>query len=490
MCFAQHPAAVEQNLIKAGGNRPELEKVIAYCKQTKDPEKLQAIYFLISHMDIHTTIDYYWQNTEGKKIEYNELDYPDFEQAAQAFETLKTQNSGLKPHAFTSKDLEVIKADFLIDNIEKAFISWKNTPLENVSFQDFCEYILPYRISVEPLQKWRTLYASKFDWLHDKIKANGLEAILPYVKDHANTWFTNTWGRGGRNEPLPLLGSQQLIMRKQGTCADMTNLGVFGLRSVGIPATVNSIPFWATATGAHSTNTFFDSNAKPIAFDFGVKIFNQKLLREPAKVLRTTYSKQATALINFEDPEQIPPGHLQAANYIDVTQSYWQTTTVSSALYPNVTKPKIVYVATFNGLKWQPFWWGLTNNNQSQWEQICVGTVIIPHYYINKKMVPAAPPIVVNEKENRVLKPDFSQLITVSITSFASYLLIKPNVTYKLFYWDDQWKLVQAIKTDTTTETLIYNKVPKNALLLLVASNSKGLERPFIIDANGQRQWF
>ncbi len=486
---AQHPAAVEENLKKAGNNRIELEKAIAYCHKTNDPLKLKAIYFLISNMDIHYSADYYWENIEGKKIPFNELDYPNFDVVAKVFDSIKKQNPGLKPKTITYQDLETIKGDYLIQNIENAFASWQNATNKNVSFESFCEYILPYRITIEPIQEWRKAYYSKFNWITDKIKEVGFTPALPYAKDEAMSWFKNTWGSGGRDEPLPRLGSMQLLMRKQGPCEDMADLGVFTMRSIGIPATINTIPYWATATSGHFTNTFFDGN-QPIPFDYGESKAVAPLKREPAKVLRTTYSKQANALASKISINSIPENFLRLKNYIDVTPEYVATAHVKCSLTQTTIPQKIAYSATFNGLKWKTFWWGDIVNRQVEFKDMCKKTVILPQYYIDGKLIPAGYPIIIGENENRILTPNFKQLQNVTISSFASYLLIKPEVIYKLFYWDNQWKLIGTQKATPTTESFVFEKVPKNALLLLLATDSKGLERPFVLDDKGERTWY
>ena len=224
--YAQYPDAVEQNLKKSGKNRTELEKAIVYCQKSKDPLKLKAIYFLIANMDKHYSSDYYWENKDKQKIAFSELDYPDFDQAAKAFENIKLQNPGIEPKSIIYQDLETIKGSFLIENIDKAFEAWKNAPYKNISFETFCEYILPYRISSEPLQNWRESYAAKFNWIPEKIKTIGFKNTLDYVKDEANIWFSNIWWSGGRKEPLPRLGSMQILLRKQGLCDDLADLGV------------------------------------------------------------------------------------------------------------------------------------------------------------------------------------------------------------------------------------------------------------------------
>lgn len=212
--------------------------------------------FLIANMDIHSSSDYYWEDSANNKIAYNELDYTDFEQSKIAFESIKKQNPGLKAKPVFYKDIETIKGDYLIQNLENAFKAWRSSAIKTTSFDDFCEYILPYRVSVEPIQDWRPAYTDKFKWVNEQISAKGLQAALPYVKDNYDSWFVNNW-KEKRTEPLPRLGSLQLLFRKQGPCSDIASMSVFTMRSQGIPAAVNIIPFWATATEAHYTNTFF-----------------------------------------------------------------------------------------------------------------------------------------------------------------------------------------------------------------------------------------
>ena len=53
---------------------------------------------------------------------------------------------------YTIPDVEIIRSDFLIANIEKAFSQWKEGEwATHVSFQDFCEYLLPYKaVELQP----------------------------------------------------------------------------------------------------------------------------------------------------------------------------------------------------------------------------------------------------------------------------------------------------------------------------------------------------
>ena|ERR1700748_2882881 len=83
--YTKYPIEVETVLKKAGKNRVELEKAIAWCKKSGDPLKIKAIYFLIANMDIHYSADYYWADKDGHKVAFNEFNYPSYEASISAF---------------------------------------------------------------------------------------------------------------------------------------------------------------------------------------------------------------------------------------------------------------------------------------------------------------------------------------------------------------------------------------------------------------------
>ncbi len=60
-------------------------------------------------------------------------------------------------------DIQVIKADYLIKNIDSAFATWKTSPWSaHLNFDHFCEFILPYKVQDPFLpDDWRE-YCRKF----------------------------------------------------------------------------------------------------------------------------------------------------------------------------------------------------------------------------------------------------------------------------------------------------------------------------------------
>jgi hypothetical protein len=490
--LSPYPNAVYDVLAKAGNNKTELEKVIQHYKDLGNTRKLKAAFFLIGNMDAHYTNDYYWQDGDGKRIAYDELTYHDFPTAVQAFHLIKVKTPDLHPHPILTNDAQTMTADYLIRDIDEAFDQWEHSPYKSIAFNDFCEYILPYRISVEPLQDWRSAYHDRFGWSGQKIDSEGLTPAISYLATTNKTWFRNTFGQETRNEPLPRLGAMQLLFRKRGPCEDIADLEVFMLRSQGIPVTVNIVPFWATSTGGHFFNTAFDPKMHPVSFDASRTLdpLTAPLSREPAKVLMLTFSKQPATLAYSEDPKNIPEGFLLMQNYIDVTSRYWETTDVHCTLFPAFAHARLVYAAVFNGLKWRAAWWGRPQNGTVTFDNMCKGAVFLPMLYANGHLDPAGYPIAVGYHHTKTMTPDTLHRETISISQDGKHLLLHIGQRYQLLYWDNRW-IKLGLTTATRGETrLSFDNVPRNALLFLLPEYSEGKERPFIVTEDGATVWF
>ena len=148
-CTTDEDRRIEDTLVFAGDNRVELERVLNYYKDRGDTLKWKAARFLIANMK--------------DKFAYN---VPELDNIRQAMIDVKTKNAIEKrwknfPYRSLPKvyDAQVITADYLMENIELAFEAWRRYEWgKYYSFDDFCEYLLPYRIGDEPLEKWRGEY--------------------------------------------------------------------------------------------------------------------------------------------------------------------------------------------------------------------------------------------------------------------------------------------------------------------------------------------
>ena len=487
----QYPVAVQAVLAKAGANKIELTKALDFFYQKGDSLKIKAIEFLVANMDIHYSASYYWQDSSGRKVPYNELAYPTYADAIDALQSLKQQNSQLTPVAFTYRDIDSIKADFLIDNVERAFEVRLRSWAEKITFDQFCEYILPYRASIEPLQNWRGTYQQKFGWINDSANGKTMEATLQYFANDQKKWFINTYDIENRKEPLPRLGSLQLLQRKKGPCEDIADLMVFALRSQGILVTNDMVSYWATSTGSHFFNSTLNDSLQPIRFDVSSSTVRfTTFAREPAKVIRTTFSKQPNTPAFFDIEKNIPNCFLRAKNIIDVTKEYWPVRDLTVPVFSNTTQPKLAYAAVFNGLAWRPTWWAKVLDGQALFTNMCQGAVFLPMYCINGIMVAAGYPMASGYNNTLILKPDTINHRSIHIKQQDKYLIFRPGKNYKLYYWNKSWVLLGAQKAQEKAVELVFDKAPRNALYLLLPEYSQGKERPFMITDTGERIWW
>lgn len=487
-----YPEEVAVNLNQAGVNKKELEKAINYFKKSANPLKLKAAYFLIANMDIHLSFNSFWVDSLGNQLksQFNELDYPDYEMAIKGLADYKKKWPGCYNKKVIEKDLQTITGDFLIENINLAFEAWEKTHYK-ISFDDFCEYILPYRIGTEPLQRWRSVYQKQYSWLTDSLKQIGLEPTLSYlaVETKEISW-SNTFGRES-NQLLPRLGALQLLLRKKGECPDMIAFTNFKLRSQGIPASFNMISHWATTANRHFVGDVFKENMEPIKFDAtAVNPINGKLFREPAKVLRETFSKQKDALSNFEEIVNIPPNFLRNKNYIDVTREYWEVGDIKCDLNATDRDAKTAYICVYNDGTWHPTWWGKIVDNQVVFKYMCKGAVFLPAYYKNGILQPAGSPIAFGYNNQLVLTPEENKVHKIVIKEEDKYLFFRAGKAYELFYWNNEWISIGTKNATQNMHEMVFDNVPENSLLLLQPEYSEGKERPFMIMNDGKRYWW
>ena len=141
---------LENALRQAGENRSQLEQVLDHYRN--DSLKYKAACFLIANMPGHYSyggevLDAYYFSVDS----LFRIGAP-CEQTNRQIDEL-AQNLQISRYAKIIEDVKTITAEYLIDNIDRAFDDWQNKEInEHVDFEHFCEYLLPYRISNEPLE--------------------------------------------------------------------------------------------------------------------------------------------------------------------------------------------------------------------------------------------------------------------------------------------------------------------------------------------------
>lgn len=117
------------NIINATNNARELELALKHYQN--DSLKLKALYFLLRNMDDQ----FYYEGSSIKKI-------------------------------------------------DMAFQAWNFPWAKDLNFEEFCNYILPYKLKNESLVDWRSIMMDKYKWILNamKNKADPKEAAFYGVK--------------------------------------------------------------------------------------------------------------------------------------------------------------------------------------------------------------------------------------------------------------------------------------------------------------------
>ncbi len=141
-------------------------------------------------------------------------------------------------------DLGGLPAEVLIENVELAIDARHEAPWKDeIDEYIFHTYILPHRVTQEPVQRWR-------EKLHELVTPRVADMDLTQaaleVNRFAREWIT--YKPSSRRDQGPLTTMERGI----GRCEEEMIFTICALRSAGIPARYCATPCWCTSDGNHA----------------------------------------------------------------------------------------------------------------------------------------------------------------------------------------------------------------------------------------------
>lgn len=339
--YDAHSSNIEQILKQAKNNRVEIEKALDYFISDGDSLKIEAVFFLVENM-----VNKYSVVPENPEDPFREIILtnnrveteawePSKSQIGLAFDSIYQHNNNTLPNTKIIKDIEVITADFIISNVEKAFDVWsKAQSFTKCSFEDFCEYVLPYRIGNEPLGNWRNEAYDKFTFLIDSLQ-DPIEIAKAVVK-HSGIYYN-----AGMSKYPYSITFKELDNLHWGSCDHLSHYLTLSLRAIGIPASIDIVPAWANRSAGHVWNVVMDKNGEFKDFGFNAEGSNGILYKIP-KIYRTTFSINKSRLF-YLNP-----------TWKDVTCEYSLPTSDIILPKPNKHRGNLFYLCIFNNREWIP----------------------------------------------------------------------------------------------------------------------------------------
>lgn len=349
---------VRISLKLAGENRAELERVLRHFEEEGDAEKLAAAEYLIKYMAWHKSyapeISAYYDAIDSAIVKIEGRD---------SFKLM--MNSLYDRYSAvirTDYDIRLIKADYLIADIDTAFAVWRRGKwAQHLDFEEFCEYILPYKcIANQPMDDWRIRLSDVArgdidrnereckDYENDsKVAALSVNAVMPgnYLK------YTK------QLEQYPLFRPETILGLPFGTCIESCVAAIQIQRSKGIPVALDFTPQWPNRKYGHYWLSVLGLNHKSVPFapfDIESGVLDNRIL---SKVFRMTYRPEPELSRRLRKGWRIPSS-LEYLFCRDVTSEYTITDDVEVELFRNVKVSKNIYLATFNNQRWIPVDWG------------------------------------------------------------------------------------------------------------------------------------
>jgi len=367
-----HQSKLENALQLAGTNRFELERVLAYYSQ--DPSeslKLKAAIFLIENMPGHISytgpvIDSYYEQTD--RILNSNLSP---QEKSEQFDLIDAMHPDLRNYVV--EDVKIIKADFLIKNIDQAHEDWRGKRmLRHVSFDQFCEFMLPYKIDeLQALDCWRDSLRGKYSTRYREAPASNLHASSVWyaahlINEQINDTFSQYHHQGKSHH---FLKASQIDKIAFGECKDFCNLATAILRSEGLPVSKESFPHRGNRPYGHSWFSVLDNNGTLLPFYWGIGSIPGGAFfpddRIP-KVYRNSWSKNPKADRYLKSCRNVPI-HVDVFKK-DVTAEYTSVSHITIPVLHGYKKAQWAYIAVFDNQDWMVVDFGEIKKGKARFE--------------------------------------------------------------------------------------------------------------------------
>lgn len=418
---SQYPPEIEKALEFAGENKQDLVQVLEhYNKNPKDSLKYRAALFLIKNSPYHSfqesvkEFNFAFDKIETHQESNNTLRNKFF---LKILDSISSNNKGIIKNRIY--DVQYIKADFLIENIELAFRSWSRVPIKKrASFSDFCNYILPYRASNEPIEYGvRKRLASQYNWAYKLLK-NG--ATLRKVVDSitAKVRLSNIQ-RIKNYYPLPFSISQ-VEKSKIGICDDIVNYYVNVFRALGLISTKDMIGHWGNH---HSTGHSW------IYVKYGTEEYSTDIRGNVDNKLKY-------------DSESVPKVYRIGYCYIkenslfpiatDVTDEYVDTINVEIENIFGIPNSSPVLSVFDKAREWSSITLGKAKKDKFLFDNIGLNVLYMAGNLDNGNVIPSNYPFFVNQSgEKHFFIPEKNQILD-SVHIVRKYGFSTPINRYKI----------------------------------------------------------
>lgn len=406
------PSCVAVVMDSAGSNRKELEAVLDHYKTVDaNPDKLRAAEFLIENMPAHYSY-------AGSEI----YEYYDYAAAILADTTLTPEQQrdslllitdlkyrDLPNH--TVPDAQIIKADYLIRNIDRTYAQWTTCDwARQVTFDEYLEWILPYKaIELQEIDAWSDSLLTYFGKGLERPIVNDVEYNTAMgVADMLRSDAANGLNRYGlyTRAGLPLLNAHLQVHQTYGNIPDYALTAALLMRSAGIPAVLDETPVGSRYTAATKWYVILADKGEEKAseWDLSTNIgYGFFPFERGPKVYRNTYAINPERLEYKQKAKYQYPFELARK---DVTSKYFRTTDLAIPIGKDARRQlrdKFVYIASAVRSEenpWQIVDFGIMKCGKAVFHDMGVEVLYRIYGYNGEGLVPIGAPFILRKDKS------------------------------------------------------------------------------------------
>ncbi|MDR3339399.1 MAG: hypothetical protein LBT25_04750 [Candidatus Symbiothrix sp.] len=361
---SKQQSRLEQVLEFAGENRPELEKVLRYYEQDPaDSLKYRAACFLIENMRYHYCLN-------NKKLDVFREYLRDIVPTSQTYKLFEKEYGSLGDEKYRATyDAQVITSDYLIRNVDFSFRLWEETPWgKSLSFENFCDELLPYRVGNEPIEDWKEAYYNKYRPMLDTANYDrnsslaACRVIFSYL--HSKTEKDLLEWVYADDLSVPNLGALTLLNLRYGACQEQVDMLCYVMRSVGIPCGIDlMVQHPDNRNSTHWWNYMRDTSGLCAAFDYYYEMREpagkMSLTRKCGVVYRKCFALQAEAYpVRYHKRKDLfVPSTLSNVFLKNVSEAYYPENPIPFEPNKTIQNGAVLFLMVFNNSDWIPVGW-------------------------------------------------------------------------------------------------------------------------------------
>lgn len=233
----------------------------------------------------------------------------------------------------------------------------------------FKKYILPYRVASEPLEYyWREDAYRTYRPRLSRNVADVKEACRVLAESIHFREDNSFWKN-------PLQSYSVSSSTLTGKCDDACIYRAMVMRSLGLPVTVETIPYWGDHNNGHSFNALIMPDGSCIGFNNTVDLKKRlNLQRKVTKVYRNMFEAQTESLLYRLKDKEFIPSELRDFHLMDVTAGYDFELSDLHVCSKDRQPSRLAYLSVFSPVGWKPVaWTGLRNGRRATFHDMGTG---------------------------------------------------------------------------------------------------------------------